>query len=122
MDQYRYTLEMDKGRFFVDIREVSLFYVKLDYATDYTMLHSSPSSLLMVANIEYYGKLVVKVCWSQYKRVAQSREHLGIELYSDMDAVSELYSKETTLVSSTYVQVMLRDYVDGSTLSSMWSD
>lgn len=109
------------GGFYVDVGESSLFYIQLDDVEAYDELYRSEYSVLIRALLKNGEKLVVRTSWSKYKRVAQNRGYTGMIVCEDLDFVPEVYSRDLHIVGSTYVEVSVREYIEGHALSEVWT-
>lgn len=104
----------------VDIGEADNFYVELEPGTTYQRLYKSDCSVVYLAMSQHVEERVVRVCWSKYKRVAQSKGYLASQTCRDLGIAPVIHSREMHIVGHTYVQVMVRSYISGVPLSSVW--
>lgn len=104
----------------VDIGEEDNFYVELEPGTTYQQLHKSDHSVVYLAVSQFVEERVVRVCWSKYKRIAQSKGYLASQTCRDTGIVPIIHSREMHVVGHTYVQVMVRSYISGVPISSVW--
>lgn len=114
------TLASERGGFFVDIGEAHLFYVELDDVVEYSMVSNSNISVVVRAVTADGGDYAVRVSWSKYKRVAQSKWCQGMEVCSGLSFVPKLHSSVLYSFGSTHVGILVRDYVVGVTAESVW--
>lgn len=110
-----------RGGVYVNIGEPSLFYVELEEAESYAMLHTSGSSVLIRVRTMSGDDIVMRVSWSRYKRVAYGRGYTGMEECSYLSFVPKMYDSSLTRVGDTYVGVMTRQYMHGTPLSQVWA-
>lgn len=116
-----YVRQCSQGEY-VDVGEPNLFYVELQEAEAYTEIYRSADRVVFKVDCADSSTVTVRVKWSVYKRVAQSRGYRGMEICSHMAVVPQLHSRELHVVGSTYVEVSVRDYMVGVPLSYVWCE
>lgn len=117
----RSSVVLGNGGVSVDIGERDMFYVELDCAECYEEIHRSISSVVFVVHYTNEEKIILRVSWSRYKRIAQGRGYAGMVHCSSLSYVPEMYSRVLTTVGRTYVEVSTRQYMEGRPLSEVWS-
>ena len=104
----------------VDIGEKNLYFVALEDATDYIALHRSFSSVVYRVTFREGDDVVLRVSWSKYKRVAQSRGYAGLSICREEEWAPGLYSRALHSVNGTFIEVSTREYMAGVPLSETW--
>ena len=103
----------------IDVGERNLFYLVLEDTVQYTEIYRSQSCVVLCALSTTDIRTTIRVSWSVYKRVAQSRGYRGMEICRDIPCVPDLYSVDLHKIGSTFVEVSTREYVDGRPLSEV---
>jgi hypothetical protein len=120
MDRGSNRFVAEHGGFFVDVGESHLFRVELEDVTSYHVLYRSSNSIVLRAVSSNGEECAVKVTWSRYKRVAQARGYYCMEVCSKLRFVPSLHSSELYQFASTYVNIMVREYIPGVSASLVW--
>lgn len=107
---------------FVDVGESSLFFTQVDGAVEYRPIYSSHKTSAYMVTMDDYDTVLLKVTWSKFKRVAQSKGDAGMEICSHLHYVPDVYAQELHMLNSTYVSVTVRQYMYGMPLSYIWAD
>lgn len=107
---------------YIDVGEKSFFYVNFAGTVEYVQLHKSDCSIVLVSVQEDGCHVCIRVCWSRYKRVAQSKGYIGMVMCEGLSFVPKSRGREMCRIGSTYVEVTTRDYIEGSPLSALWGN
>lgn len=106
--------------FYVDVGEEDHFYVEIQGATQYNLLHQTEASLVVRVTLQDGDVICSRINWSTKKKGADSRGRYASDLCSDVVRTPRVISRQLYVFGRTFVMVVLREFIEGTPANLLW--